>query len=403
MSPAFSPDPLRQPVFGAKSVVGCILAGGRSSRMGGGDKGLLAIAGIAMIARAAERLGSRLDCVILNANGDPARFAHLGLDVVSDDPPDDAGPLAGVLAAMDWAAAHRPEATAVLTVAADTPFFPDTLVDGLTAAAGGAGPVIAASGGGRHPTFGLWPLKLREDLRRFLHEERLRKVMLFVERAGGRALAFADRRCGAGRVDPFFNVNTPEDLAEAERIAAELDRPIRRTAGGAVVVAVVGWKNAGKTTLVTRLVAEATRRGLSVATVKHAHHAADVDRPGTDSHRHREAGARQTAIVSPARAAVMREFANPADEPELLDVLDRLEPCDLVVVEGWKCAAIPKIEVRRAAAPGRTLHPDDPHVVLIAADHPVPGAAVPVLNLDDASGIVDHVLHQLAEDSDRSR
>jgi molybdopterin-guanine dinucleotide biosynthesis adapter protein len=161
------------------------------------------------------------------------------------------------------------------------------------------------------------------------------------------------------------------------------------------VIGVAGWKNSGKTTLVTRLVAELTRRGLRVATVKHAHHAFQIDDGETDSARHRRAGAVQVAIVSPKRWAVVRELGD-APEPSLHEVIDRLEPCDLIIVEGYKTAAIPKIEVRRLeTARSVPLAATDPNVIAIAADHAIDGADRPVLALDDAAGIADLIVRVL--------
>ncbi|WP_181707894.1 molybdopterin-guanine dinucleotide biosynthesis protein B [Chthonobacter rhizosphaerae] len=155
---------------------------------------------------------------------------------------------------------------------------------------------------------------------------------------------------------------------------------------------VAGWKNAGKTTLVVGLVTAFVARGLSVATVKHAHHGFDVDHPGTDSHRHRQAGAGQTALVSARRVALMKELASPDEEPSLADVLAALDPADVVVVEGWKREPIPKVEVRRReAARHDPLHPADPAVVAIAADHPVE-ASVPTFSLDEIDRLADYLL-----------
>jgi molybdopterin-guanine dinucleotide biosynthesis protein B len=160
-------------------------------------------------------------------------------------------------------------------------------------------------------------------------------------------------------------------------------------------IGVAGWKNSGKTTLVTRLVAELTRRGFKVATVKHAHHDFQIDDAETDSARHRRAGADQVAIVSPKRWAVVRELGA-APEPSLDEMIARLEPCDLVIVEGYKAAPIPKIEARRlAAARAAPLAAADPNVVAIAADHACDGAGRPVFALDDAKAIADFVVDTL--------
>jgi molybdopterin-guanine dinucleotide biosynthesis protein B len=161
------------------------------------------------------------------------------------------------------------------------------------------------------------------------------------------------------------------------------------------VIGVAGWKNSGKTTLVTRLIAELTRRGLRVASVKHAHHDFQIDDAETDSARHRRAGAAQVAIVSPRRWAVVRELRG-APEPSLDEMIGRLEPCDLVIVEGFKAAPIPKIEARRlASARAVPLAATDPNVVAIAADHACDGAGRPVFALDDAEGIADFIARTL--------
>ncbi|MFN3955873.1 MAG: molybdenum cofactor guanylyltransferase MobA [Pararhodobacter sp.] len=196
---------------------GVILAGGRATRMGGGDKGLRQIAGQALLDRVIARLAPQVGAMALNANGDPARLAAFGLPVIADSLADHPGPLAGVLAGLDWAAAQG--AHAVVTVAADTPFFPGDLVARLQAAAGPRGLALAASPDEagivrRHPTFGLWPVALREDLRAALTGG-LRKIVLWTDRHDAGLAIFA-----ATPFDPFFNVNTPEDIAIAEAIAA---------------------------------------------------------------------------------------------------------------------------------------------------------------------------------------
>lgn len=203
---------------------GVILAGGRASRMGGGDKALRDVAGRSLFERVISRLTPQVAASAINANGAPARLAHLGLPVLPDDVPDHPGPLAGVLAGMEWAAAAG--ASHILTVAADTPFFPADLGVRLAAALTPETPVALAATPddrperagelARHPTFGLWPVALRGDLRRALTEEGLRKVVLWTDRHGGATVPF-----DAAPFDPFFNVNTPEDLETAERIARE--------------------------------------------------------------------------------------------------------------------------------------------------------------------------------------
>lgn len=157
------------------------------------------------------------------------------------------------------------------------------------------------------------------------------------------------------------------------------------------VFGVTGWKNSGKTTLVECLVAELSRRGLRVSTVKHAHHSVEVDHPGRDSYRHRTAGAVEVAVVGAARWAIMHELRG-APEPTLDEVLGRLSPCDLVVIEGYKREPHPKLECRRRAAVRHDrLTAIDPTVVAVAADHAIDGETVPVFPLDDISAIADFV------------
>lgn len=157
------------------------------------------------------------------------------------------------------------------------------------------------------------------------------------------------------------------------------------------IFGITGWKNSGKTTLTERLVSELTRRGRKVSTVKHAHHTFDIDKEGTDSFRHRQAGATEVAIVSGNRWALMHELRDEA-EPALEAILARLAPCDIVLIEGYKREGHPKIEARRLQAKEtRPLAPDDPSILAIAADHAVDGAAVPVFHIDDIAGIAGFI------------
>ena len=161
------------------------------------------------------------------------------------------------------------------------------------------------------------------------------------------------------------------------------------------VFGITGWKNCGKTTLMERLVVELTARGLVVSTVKHAHHAFDIDHEGTDSYRHRMAGAREVALVSGYRWALMHELRNEG-EPDLADILPRLSPCDLVLIEGYKRERHPKIEVRRKeAVRGEPLFLQDDTIVALATDHPVEGTALPLFDLNAVTDIADFIVGHL--------
>ncbi|MEP2028567.1 MAG: molybdenum cofactor guanylyltransferase MobA [Paracoccaceae bacterium] len=198
-----------------KQPLGVILAGGQSRRMGGGDKGLLHLGGQPILRHVIDRLCPQVDKVALNANGDPARFDAFGLPVLADSIEGYAGPLAGVLAGLDWAADFG--ADTIVTAAADTPFYPCDLAPRLLLESEGmAAPLVLAAtpdperGQVRHPTFGLWPVSLREDLRAAL-DSGVRKVVLWTDQHDGRQALFE-----SNGFDPFFNVNTPEDLAVAQ-------------------------------------------------------------------------------------------------------------------------------------------------------------------------------------------
>ncbi|MCA0033566.1 molybdenum cofactor guanylyltransferase MobA [Mesorhizobium sp. B263B2A] len=200
-----------------RDVAGIILAGGQSRRMGGGDKSLLPLGGGCVLDQVLSRFGPQIKTLALSANGDPARFSRFGLPVLADTVPGFAGPLAGVLTGLEWAVAGT-HCKAIVTAAGDTPFLPLDLVDRLAAAAGEhPGSIAVASSAGRwHPTFALWPVGCRDALRHFLVDEDNRRVSTFIERHGHVEVEFPVLQ-SAG-LDPFFNINVPDDLAQAARL-----------------------------------------------------------------------------------------------------------------------------------------------------------------------------------------
>ena len=200
------------------NILGLLLAGGQSRRMGGGDKSLRLLGGRPLLQHVIERMRPQAVALVLNANGDPQRFVGFGLPVVADSVPDFAGPLAGIMAGLDWAAEHRPDCPLIASVATDAPFLPRDLVSRLLAGmdAEGADLACAASGGQAHPVIGLWPVRLRGDLRRALVEEGVRKVDLWTSRHRLATVPFPNLRQEDGtEIDPFFNANRPEDLDRA--------------------------------------------------------------------------------------------------------------------------------------------------------------------------------------------
>lgn len=205
------------PATSIPPTLGVLLAGGLARRMGGGDKPMRTIGGRTILGRVIARLSPQCSGLILNANGDPARFAAFGLQVIADDVPGFPGPLAGILAALDWTAANRPEVEWVLSAAGDCPFLPRDLVARLHEARARENALlaVAASGGQAHPVIGLWRVALRDELRHALVVEDLRKIDRWTAR-----YPLATVTWPAEPLDPFFNANTVEDIAEAERLAA---------------------------------------------------------------------------------------------------------------------------------------------------------------------------------------
>ena len=200
------------------AVAGVLLAGGLARRMGGGDKCLRPLAGETLLSRVIARAAPQVGPLIVNANGDPARFSSYGLPVVPDVVEGHAGPLAGILTALDWAAEYAPHHPLVASFATDAPFLPRDLVETMVEARdlAGADLACAASGGRTHPVFGLWPVELRADLRDALVEQGERKIDRWTASHRLVEVAFP-----CAPVDPFFNANREDDLAEAERLIAE--------------------------------------------------------------------------------------------------------------------------------------------------------------------------------------
>jgi molybdenum cofactor guanylyltransferase len=203
----------------AEPIVGVLLAGGQSRRMGGGDKCLRTLGGVTLLELVSARLQPQTDALVLNANGDLARFHRFGLPVIPDCFPDFAGPLAGILAGMIWTRHNHPHARYIAVTACDTPFFPLNLVATLYNAANTQQSLIAvaASEGRTHPTSGLWSTSLAESLHMAIASER-RKLLNLIEEHNGITVSFPPARMEGIQIDPFFNINNPEDLATAESL-----------------------------------------------------------------------------------------------------------------------------------------------------------------------------------------
>lgn len=216
-APTFEPAAAAESAVIYPATIGVLLAGGLGRRMGGGDKPLREIGGRTLLARAIERLAPQCEALIVNANGDPTRFASLGLPVVADSIEGFAGPLAGILTALEWLSKHRSGCEWVVSIPTDSPFLPRDLVSGLHRARLQAGLPLASACSGKqvHPVVGLWPVSLQEDLRHALVVENMRKIDRWTAKHG-----VADAIWPTEPYDPFFNANRPGDLVEAEAILA---------------------------------------------------------------------------------------------------------------------------------------------------------------------------------------
>jgi molybdenum cofactor guanylyltransferase len=203
----------------SSSGIGVLLGGGKSSRMGGADKSLLPLAGRPILAHVIERLGPQVADLVVVANGDLSRFAAFGLPVVADRVAGHAGPLAGIHAGIAWAIANRPDARFVISAATDTPFLPTDLVRRFRGGSGDHGErlAVARSEAGLHPVFGSWPVSLAPDLEASLERGEL-KAQDWVRAHGAKEVLFSPVKIGGRTVDPFFNINRPEDLGEAEAL-----------------------------------------------------------------------------------------------------------------------------------------------------------------------------------------
>ena len=200
-----------------QEIVGLILAGGRSRRMGGIDKTLLQLGGRPLVSQVLDHLQPQVNQIIINTNAEPALFADFGVKIINDTIAGYQGPLAGILAGLEWAV-DKPDISHLLSVAGDTPFFPNDLAGRLLAHSGAGRGAVATSHGRVHPTFALWPVTLRNALATFMKSGDTLRVTTFIEQICLEVVDFQFEQHGANIIDPFFNINTHEDLVEAERL-----------------------------------------------------------------------------------------------------------------------------------------------------------------------------------------
>lgn len=330
-------------------ITGVILAGGKGRRMGGQDKGWLELHGRPLVEHLLTALRPQVATVLINANRHQARYRQYGYPVISDTLLDYQGPLAGFAAAMQAVSSAY-----LVTVPCDAPYFAADGVQRLWNAlqTQQAELAVAHDGTRLQPVHALLPVRLLPSLQAFLAQGG-RKVDLWYAQHSMALADFSD----SPRM--FMNSNTPEQHAALAQ-ALPLHPPL---------LGMSGWSGAGKTTLLSSIIPHLKQAGLRVSVIKHGHHRIDLDTPGKDTYRFREAGADQVIFASQKTLAVMHACATQAD-PELRDVLRLVaQTCvDLVLVEGFKHSAIPKLEVHRPSVGKPLLYPDDPHIIAIATD-----------------------------------
>ena len=351
------------------TVTGVILAGGAARRMGGNDKGLIAFLDRPLVSHVIDHIAPQVEQLLINANRNIERYRQFGYPVISDTLSDFQGPLAGMLAGMQAANSDY-----ILTVPCDSPAPSTKLRQRMLESLLRSGKKIAVATDGKRiqPVFALLDCELADDLQNYIASGE-RKIDRWFTQQPMIEVDFSDQP------DSFRNFNHPEDI---------------QTAGFDCSVPILGiaaFSGTGKTTLLTQLIPKLRTAGLNVAVIKHAHHLFDIDQPGKDSYRIREAGANQVLVASRRLLALMQTSNIEQSEPLLADCLARLDmrQLDLILVEGFKNEAIPKLELHRASIGKPLIYIDDPNIIAIATDSALPDEpSIPKLNLNDLDAIL---------------
>ena len=355
----------------AGDITAVILAGGKGRRMGGEDKGLLEFDGQPLVARLIASLEKQGVRIVINANRNREIYEGFGVPVITDRLEEFQGPLAGFASAL-----HAVDSGFILTLPCDGPLLADDYVERfITCQAESGAPLCVAFDGERlQPVHALISTELRDSLDEFLAGG---------ERKIDRWYALHDfaQADFSARKDMFRNINTPADRRALQPGKMKTDIPI---------LGFSAWSGTGKTTLLKQLIPALGQRGLKVSVIKHAHHHFDLDVPGKDSFELRKAGAVQTVICTASRMALITEFDSPAQEPDLEQIISRLDSgrIDLVLIEGYKNIEFPKIELHRAEIGKPCLYPEDPSVIALACDQRPSGEIdIPVLDINDIEAI----------------
>ena len=367
-------------VFNAKgNLSAVILAGGRGSRMGHSDKGLVTLAGRPLIEHVIERIAVQVAHVSINANRNLAEYQKYGYPVITDKNDDFMGPLAGIASALGDV-----KTPYLLVCPCDTPHPPTDLAQRLhdTLTKHDADIAVADDGKRIHPVFCLIKTNLRSSLLEYLAQGG-RKIDLWFDKLKTVRCNFDDR------VDAFRNINTPEDLNKLER------EMINRSDGNPPIIGFCAHSGTGKTTLLKQIIPILKDRGFKLGIVKHAHHNFDTDQPGKDSYELRKAGAKSMLVSSTRRWALINEHFSENKEAtlaELVDIITR-QSLDIVLVEGFKRETFAKIELHRRGLKHPYMYGQDPHVVALASDeNPPSDIAIPTLDINNPNQIADFIV-----------
>ncbi len=367
-------------------IIPCvILAGGKGRRMGGKEKALIRLLDRPLLSYVLEKVSGKVAPIALNINTNFDDFQKFGYKIIKDPIKGHLGPLAGILASLNWAKEINQDW--VLTLPCDTPFLPKNLVQSMVEAKNKTPEVdlvVAKSRGFNHPVIALWKSDINNKLQNALNEG-VRKIDIFTAQL---KIAYVDfDNIQNSDFDPFTNLNAPPDLILAQQILGKLPP----------FFGLAGWSGSGKTTLSTKLIRNFTKIGINVGTLKHAHHKFDIDKPGKDSYNLRKAGAKPVIISSKERFALIQEN-DQNEEKSLFKMLEMFskEPinkCDIIVVEGYKNENIPKLEVHRSIIKKPFLFKNDKNIFAIASDDEKV-TTIPSLDLNNINSITNFLIHK---------
>jgi molybdopterin-guanine dinucleotide biosynthesis protein len=367
-------------------IVPCvILAGGKGRRMGGKDKALIPLLDRPLLSYVLESISGYVAPIALNINTNLDKFSEFGYEIIEDPIKGHLGPLAGILASLNWA--RQLNQKWVMTLPCDTPFLPKNIVKEMIKLKNkelDVDLVVAQSKGYNHPVIALWKSDLNLKLEKALNEG-IRKIDIFTSNL---KVAYVDfDKINNDNFDPFTNLNSPLDLIKAQQILGKLPP----------FFGLAGWSGSGKTTLCTKLIENFTKIGITIGTLKHAHHKFELDKPGKDSFNLRKAGARPMIISSKERFAMIQEN-DEHDEKSLFQMIemfskDPIQKCDLIIVEGYKNEPIPKFEVYRPIIGKPELYKEDNNIFAIASDINIE-SSIPTFDLNNINSISDFIIQR---------